>query len=208
MMIFSMLRTELVSNGYVCIPYSHTHESVSLKDKWQSSNNISSLYFVTATISSESKPYFNDSSNSYLLAKFQNSDDVLEDIKGISTEKLSFVFSVTDNLFEREVDGLMNFISIYYVEYGESDDDFREIAISLAKRDKVEKAGFGKLQLFSSRPPKFSFPYSNNIIILEVCSDKSHQSVNTYCEKTRRDLNRKGFTMTNLMSLSILEQLK
>ncbi|KER05492.1 hypothetical protein AAA799E16_01866, partial [Marine Group I thaumarchaeote SCGC AAA799-E16] len=33
-------------------------------------------------------------------------------------------------------------------------------------------------------------------------------SVKKYCEQTRRDANRKGLSMTNLMSLSILEQLK
>lgn len=203
-----MLRAELLSNGYVCVPYLHTHESVSLKDKWLQSENIISLYFATATISTESKPYFTDSSNSYLLAKFKDSQEITGDIRGLNPEKLSFVFSITDELFQREVGGQMNFISIYYIEYGESDNDFREIALSLARRDKVEKAGFGKLQLFTSKPPKFTFPYSNNIVILEVCSDKSHQSVNTYCEKTRRDVNRKGYTMTNLMSLSILEKLK
>lgn len=203
-----MLRTELISNGYVCVPYLHTHESVSLKEKWQKSEEIISLYFAAATLSTESKPYFTDSSNSYLLAKFKNSNSIIDEVKSINPEKLSFVFSVTDELFEREVSGQMNFISIYYIEYGESDEDFSEIAISLAKRDKVEKAGFGKLQLFTSKPPKFAFPYSNNIVILEVCSDKSHQSVNTYCEKTRRDVNRKGYTMTNLMSLSILEKIK
>jgi len=41
-----------------------------------------------------------------------------------------------------------------------------------------------------------------------VASEKSHQSMKKYCDQTRRDVNRKGLTMTNLMSLSILEQLK
>lgn len=203
-----MLRTELVSNGYVCVPYLNSNESKLLKEKWLLSDNITSMYFATATISTESKPYFTDSSNSYLLAKFKNSQDIDNEIKILNPDKLSFVFSITDDLFQREVEGQMSFISIYYVEYRESDEDFREIAMALAKRDKVERAGFGKLQLFTSKPPKFAFPYSNNIVILEVCSEKSHQSLNTYCEKTRRDVNRKGFTMTNLMRLSILEKLK
>ena len=44
--------------------------------------------------------------------------------------------------------------------------------------------------------------------MIEVASEKSHQSIKKYCEQTRRDVNRKGLTMTNLMSLSILESLK
>ena len=57
-------------------------------------------------------------------------------------------------------------------------------------------------------PSKFTFPYSENILVIEVTSEKSHQSVKKYCEQTRRDVNRKGLIMTNLMSLSLLEQLK
>ena len=57
-------------------------------------------------------------------------------------------------------------------------------------------------------PSKFTFPYSENIVVIEVTSEKSHQSVKKYCEQTRRDVNRKGLIMTNLISLSLLEQLK
>ena len=50
-------------SGYVCAPYLHTHQSVELKDFWLKSKNIESLYFVTGTFSSDSKPYFSDSTN-------------------------------------------------------------------------------------------------------------------------------------------------
>jgi hypothetical protein len=72
----------------------------------------------------------------------------------------------------------------------------------------VSKAGLGHMDLCCSEEPKFTFPFKNHIVVLEVASEKSHQSVNTYCEKTRRDVCRKGITMTNLVSLSILEKLK
>ncbi|NIU01823.1 MAG: hypothetical protein GWN01_13215, partial [Nitrosopumilaceae archaeon] len=75
----------------------------------------------------------------------------------------------------------MNFISIYYLEYNESEDDFGEIANILAKRDKVGRAGIGHMNIFCKVPPKFTFPYSRNIVVLEVSSEKSHQSVNKYC---------------------------
>jgi len=64
------------------------------------------------------------------------------------------------------------------------------------------------MNTFCTNPSKFTFPYSENIVVLEVASEKSHQSVKKYCDQTRRDVNRKGLTMTNLLSLSILDQLK
>ena len=64
------------------------------------------------------------------------------------------------------------------------------------------------MDLFCNEEPKFNFPYNENIVVLEVSSEKSHQSVNKYCERTRRDVSRKGITMTNLVSLSVLEKLK
>ena len=78
----------------------------------------------------------------------------------------------------------------------------------MAKREKIRRAGIGHMNILSEKPPKFTFPYSNNIVVLEVASDKGHQSVNQYCEKTRRDISRKGITMTNLVGFSLLEKLK
>ena len=64
------------------------------------------------------------------------------------------------------------------------------------------------MNTFCTLTSKFTFPYSENIVVIEVASEKSHQSVKKYCEKTRRDVNRKGMVMTNLLNLSILDQLK
>ena len=60
------------NGGYVCAPYLHDHDSIELKDSWVTSKNIESLYFVTATFSEDSKPYFLTSSNHYILAKFKD----------------------------------------------------------------------------------------------------------------------------------------
>ena len=60
------------TGGYVCAPYLHDHDSIELKDSWVTSKNIESLYFVTATFSEDSKPYFLTSSNHYILAKFKD----------------------------------------------------------------------------------------------------------------------------------------
>jgi hypothetical protein len=93
------------------------------------------------------------------------------------------------------------------MEYGEMD-DLHEIANILLKRGSIEIAGLGTMDTFCTKPSKFTFPYSENIVVLEVASEKSHQSVKKYCDQTRRDVNRKGLTMTSLLSLSILDQLK
>lgn len=203
-----MSKLKLSYSGYVCAPYLHTHESVELKEHWIASKNIERLYFVTGTFSSESKPYFDNSTNHYLLAKFKDSEAISEDLSKHNQDKTAFVFNIKDDLFQREVQGEVNFISVYYMEYGEDDEDLHEIANLLIKRAKIEKAGFGLMDVFCLIPSKFTFPYSENIVVLEVTSEKSHQSMKKYCEQTRRDVNRRGLTMTNLVSLSILDHLK
>ncbi len=203
-----MSKLSLSYSGYVCAPYLHTHESVELKESWIRSKNIENLFFVTGTFSSESKPYFSDSTNHYLLAKFKDSEKISNDLTKHNQEKTSFVFNIKDDLFQREVQGETNFVSVYYLEYGEDDEDLQEIASLLIKRERIEKAGFGNMNTFCLNTSKFTFPYSENIVVIEVASEKSHQSLQKYCEKTRRDVNRKGLTMTNLLSLSLLDQLK
>jgi hypothetical protein len=203
-----MSKLSLSYSGYVCAPYLHTHESVELKESWINSKNIETLFFVTGTFSSESKPYFSDSTNHYLLAKFKDSEKISADLTKHNQEKTSFVFNIKDDLFQREVHGETNFVSVYYLEYGEDDEDLQEIANLLIKREKIEKAGLGNMNTFCLNASKFTFPYSENIVVIEVASEKSHQSLQKYCEQTRRDVNRKGLTMTNLLSLSLLDQLK
>ena len=195
-------------SGYVCAPYLHNHESVELKETWVNSKNIEKLFFVTGTFSDESKPYFSDSTNHYLLAKFKDSELISKDLDAHNQEKTSFMFNVQDELFKREVKGDTNFVSVYYLEYGDDGDDLQQIANLLLKRDKIEIAGLGNMKTFCTNSPKFTFPYSENIVVIEVASEKSHQSVKKYCDQTRRDVNRKGLTMSNLVSLSILDQLK
>lgn len=194
--------------GYVCAPYLHNHESVKLKDSWMSSRNIEALYFVTGTFSDESKPYFSESSNHYLLGKFKDSQFIVDDLNQHNQEKTSFIFNVKNELFQRQVSGETNFVTVYYLEYGESNDDFQEVADILLKREKISTGGLGHMNTFCKLPTKFTFPYSENVVIIEVASEKGHQSVKKYCDQTKRDVNRKGLTMTNLLSLSILEKLK
>ena len=203
-----MSKLKLMSSGYVCAPYLHNRDSLELKESWSSSKNIEKLFFVTGTFSSDSQPYFSTSANHYLLAKFKDSSIIEKELSNHVQEKTSFVFNIHDDLFEREVLGEINFISIYYLEYDEGEEDLQEIAGILLKREKIEIAGLGKMTTTCSVPSKFTFPYSENIVVIEVASEKSHQSVKKYCDQTQRDVTRKGFTLSNLLSLSILDQLK
>jgi len=194
--------------GYACTPYLHDHDSIELKDKWVSSKNIQSLYFVTATFSEDSKPYFLTSSNHYILAKFKNQKKISEEILTQNSSKPSFLFNMDDSIFYRPPTQKTNFVSIYYLEYGDSKSDLRDVSADIARREKVYRAGFGNMSLLTKESPKFAFPYCDHIVVLEISSDKSHQSDNKYCEQTRRDICRKGIVMNNLVSLSILETMK
>ena len=193
--------------GYVCVPYLHSYESVALKETWMKSKNITDLYFATATFSPEGKLYFSDSTNHYLIAKFKDNSKISTEVKQKNLDKTSFLITISEELFQKEAEGEMNFITFYYLEY-DSGEDYYDIATIIGKKDKVSVAGIGSLQTISKYVPKFTFPYSDSIVCLEVSSEKSHQSVKKYCEKTRRDVSRRGLTMTNLMGLSLLEKLK
>lgn len=195
-------------DGYACVPYTHDHKSVEMKDAWQESKNIESMYFVTATFSSDSKPYFPSHANHYLLAKFSDDAKIMRDIEKHPQTKTSFVFNTNSDLFERDVDGKVNFVSVYYLEYSKSDEDLSDLAVVVSKNYSVRKASTGTMLAYSAEPSKFTFPYSNSIVVLEVSGQKSHQSVNKYCELTRRNVCRKGITMTSMVGLSILEKLK
>ena len=195
-------------SGYVCSPYLHDHNSIEQKDVWIDSKNIVNMYFVTATFSDTSQPYFSFDTNHYVLAEFKNQKKIVDDLNKNLQEKPSFIFNMDKMLFERQTIGKPNFISIYYLEYGDSHEDLNYVATHFARRDKVGYSGFGHMELFSKIPPKFTFPYSNDIVIMEISSEKSHQSDNKYCEQTRLDICRKGVVMNNLVSFSILEKLK
>ena len=203
-----MLGVSSLDTGYVCAPYLHNEPSVGLKEIWDKSKNVDDMYFVTATFSEDGGAYFPESANQYLMARFKDSTKILKEVEEYKQEKLSFVFTLDDELFQREIDGKLNFVSVYYLEYAQSEDDVRDVAAIIAKRDRVRRAGIGHLNLSANQNPKFTFPYSESLVVLEVSSDKSHQSDNKYCEKTRKDIARKGITMTRLVSLSVLDKLK
>ena len=202
-----MLNSKPKKSGYVCVPYQHDKFSIDVKDMWISSRNVKSIYFVTATFSDECKPYFPFSTNHYLLAKFDDEEKLVKDAAKFTNSKPAFVFTVDDEIFERDFDKEQKFISAYYLEYNDSE-AISDIAKIIVKKDKIRQAGFAHLNLFCSDKPKFIFPHTDKIVIIEVSDERSPQSINQYCEKTRQNISRKGIVMYNFVSLSLLEKLK
>ena len=201
-----MLSADQKKSGYICIPYKHDKFTVNVKELLSSSRNIKSNYFGTATFSDESKSYFPSSTNHYMLAKFENHQKLIKDVKKFTNSSPSFVFSVDDELFERNVNIEQKFISMYYITYNDLD-TISTIANVIAKKEKIRQAGFAHMDLFCHDKPKFTFPYTK-IIVLEVSDERSPQSIFKYCEKTRQDIARKGVLMNNFVNLSLLDKLK
>ena len=202
-----MLKQNTKHNGYVCVPYNHDKTTLDVKDMWNSSRNIKSIYFVTVTFSNEIKPYFPTLTNHYMLAKFEDDNKIIKEAGKFTDTNPSFVFSVDEKLFERYTDAKQSFVSMNYLEY----DDFdviTDIASTLASKEKIRQAGFAHMGLLCNNKPKFTFPYANKIIILEIADVTSPQSTCKYCEKINQDMSRKGITMHNFASLSLLEKLK
>ena len=202
-----MLNSNPKKSGYACVPYQHDKFSIDVKDMWTSSRNIKSIYFVTATFSEECKPYFPFLTNHYLLAKFNDEEKLVKDATKFTNSKPAFVFTVDNELFERNLDNEQSFVSTYYLEYNDSD-AISDVAKIIVKKDKIRQAAFAHLDLFCSDKPKFTFPHTQKIVTIEVSDDRSPQSINQYCEKTRQNISRKGVVMYNFVSLSLLEKLK
>ena len=193
------------ARGYVCTP--HDKQSDFILERWKKSENIVDIYFVTATFSGESSPYFPNKANHYLLASFRDMTGILDDIKDDEIDRLSLIFSFSSALFERNGEKL-NYVSLYFTKYTNGDAAIGELANAIARRDRVRKASLAQMRLLASEQPRFTFPYSKNVVILELEGKKTHQTDQKYCERTRRDVARMGILLNNLVSLSILEKLK
>lgn len=191
--------------GYACTP--HGKQSGALVEGWKKSDNIVDAYFAAATFADESTPYFPNRANNYIVASFRDMSGVLDDIATNEMDRLSFMFSLDTPLFERS--GIhLNYVSLYFTKYTGADSEVSELANIIARRDRVKRASLAQMQLVSAEKPRFTFPYSRNLVMLEVEGASSHQTDQKYCERTRREVARKGIALTNLVSFSILEKLK
>jgi hypothetical protein len=194
--------------GYVCIPYLQNNTFTALKNIFEKSDFVNDMYFVTATFSEDGKAYFPSHSNMYLLARFNDHSQMINEVKKCNQDTPTFIFTKNDELFERLDDHNLNLLSIYYLEYGDSQSNLSDLGFIVAKRDRVRRSELGTLTLSTQQTPKFTFPYERNLIVLEVSSDNKHQADNKYCDKTRKEVQRKGIGMTNLLNLSVIERIK
>jgi hypothetical protein len=194
--------------GYVCVPYLQNTAFTMMKNTFEKSDYIDNMYFVTATFSEDGRAYFPSRSNTYLLARFKDRSQIMNEVEKCDQDTPTFVFTKNDEFFERLEDDNLNLLSFYYLENSDSDSDLSELGNIVAKRDRVRRAEMGDLKLSTTQPKKFTFPYEKNLIVLEVSSDNKHQADNKYCEKTRKEVQRKGIGMTNLLNLSVIEKIK
>jgi predicted transcriptional regulator len=194
--------------GYVCVPYLQNNAFTALKNTFENSDLVDDVYFVTATFSEDGRAYFPSRSNTYLLARFKDRSQIMNEVEKCNQETPTFVFTKSDELFERLDDNNLNLLSIYYLECGDSQSDLSELGFIVAKRNRVRRAEMGNLKLSTNQIQKFTFPYEENLVVLEVSSDNKHQADNKYCEKTRKEVQRKGIGMTNLLNLSVIEKIK
>jgi hypothetical protein len=177
-------------------------------EKWKCSQRPKRMYFVTATFTEETRLYFPGRANHYILISNLGQKDKENTTEIISTyERHVFEFKITTTLFERLCERL-NYVSIYFMRYSYGQKELIDLATSLAKRDRVTKAALAEMTVSCSMKPKFNFPYSRNLLIIEVDGGRTHQSDQRYCERTRRDAIRKGMSLSNLFSFSILEEFK
>ena len=203
--ILELSYSSITPCGYLCYPRDNNAQN--LIEKCRNSNVVKDLYFATATFAFESKPYFPHNSNHYILVKYVGLDNIAEGIlKSEYPNSSLFLFNNETELFEKYHEKV-SYVSIYYTQYDQDNDELRDIAGILARRDMVVSANLGNLKFMDSKKLPFIFPHADNIIVLEVDGKKSHQSDQNYCEKTRKDVARKGIPLINLVSFSILEKL-
>ena len=194
--------------GYVCVPYLQNDSFNTMKNTFERSDFVNEMYFVTATFSEDGRAYFPSRSNTYLLARFKDRSKIMNEVEKCDQETPTFVFTKNDEFFERLDDDNLNLLSVYYLEHGDSQSDLSELGYVVAKRNRVRRAEMGSLKLSTSQIQKFTFPYEENLIVLEVSSDSKHQADNKYCEKTKKEVQRKGIGMTTLLNLSVIEKIK
>jgi hypothetical protein len=196
------------SGGYVCAPYLHNGSSSKLKETLEKSDYVDDMYFVTASFSEDGSAYFPSQTNTYLLARFNDEKEAAREVEKYKQDRPTFVITRDNEFFERLGDQKLNLISVYYLEHGHSETDLSELASIVAKRNRVRRAESGRLNLSSTETPRFTFPYNDNLVVFEVSSGNTHQSDNKYCEKTRKEVARKGIRLTNLLNLSVIEKIK
>ncbi len=98
--------------GYVCVPYLQNDAFTTLKNTFENSDLVDDVYFVTATFSEDGRAYFPSRSNTYLLARFKDRFQIMNEVEKCNQETPTFVFTKNDEFFERLEDHNLNLLSI------------------------------------------------------------------------------------------------
>lgn len=195
--------------GYVCVPDGHNRASDTLRSVWKDALYIHGMYFTTSTFSDEGRSYFPNHSNHYLLASVSDMESVKKDLLEHASEFMSFIFPTKDPLFERPSISKLNYISMYFMKQSYTDENVNDLRdVFLRRRDRLRVAALADMHVVPDSTLKFPFPYSDDLIVLELEGEKSHQSDQKYCESTRKEVIRKGINISNLVSFSILNDIK
>jgi len=193
----------------VCVPYMHDEGSKRLKVYWRDSSNIIDLYFATVTMSNEFRSYLTEYVNHYLIATYNDREEVVEDIYTYIPSSISILFSNRLELLDRPRISRLNFVSVNVLKRGYGRVEVKDLeSVFQRKQWRIKTANLARMQLIPERMLKFAYPYADNILLLQLDSDESHISEQRYCEKVRLDVIRRGIYVEHLMSLSVLEQLK
>ena len=110
----------------------------SLVNQWRQTGSIFDIYFVTATFSDETLPYFPKRAYHYILASFKDVQIVLEDIRKQNMDSLSFVFNLDSAFFER-CGKKLNYISTYFTKYNYSEIEISDVEEVIIKRERVQE---------------------------------------------------------------------
>ena len=111
-----------------------------MKNTFEKSDFIDNMYFVTATFSEDGRAYFPSRSNTYLLARFKDRSQIMNEVEKCDQETPTFVFTKNDEFFERLEDDNLNLLSFYYLEHSDSESDLSELGNIVAKRNRVRRA--------------------------------------------------------------------
>ncbi len=193
----------------VCVHHMNDEATKRLKSQWLESSYVRDLYFATVTYSNEFESYLREHVNHYIVASYVNRDNVVKDIYRYVPSRLSIFFSSRRDILDRPKISRLNFVSVNVLKRGYSRLEIKDLEYVFARKQwRIKSASLASMAVIPERALRFSYPYADNILLLELDSEESHLSEQRYCEKVRMDIIRRGIYVENLLSLSILEQLK
>ncbi len=193
----------------VCVHYMHDENTKNLKSQWLESSYVRDVYFATVTYSNEFASYLTEYVNHYMVATYVNRDAVVKDIYRYVPSRLSIFFSSKKDILDRPKISRLNFISVNVLKRGYGRLEIKDLEYVFARKQwRIKSASLVNMAIIPERALKFTYPYADNVLLLQLDSDESHISEQRYCEKVRMDIIRRGIYIENLINLSILEQLK